>query len=473
MKKSHQSQTTLPVLLVDDEIHALQGYEVQLLGEGISNFMSCQSGREALDTLSSQEVSIILLDLRMPGISGEEVLSVVSEKYPQIPVVVITAVNEVETAVRCMKAGAFDYIVKPVDQTRLITTVKRALEFRELRCENVLLTEGMLDKKLKHPEAFSEIMTNNENMFSIFKYIESIAATSQPVLITGETGVGKELIARVIHCLSNHKGDLVAVNVAGLDDTTFSDTLFGHKRGAFTGADRTRAGLIEQAANGTLFLDEIGDLPSNSQVKLLRLLQEREYYPLGADVPKPTNARIIVATNRDLLVLQESGKFRMDLYYRLMLHHINVPPLRERRDDIPLLVEFFLQQSADDLKKAKPTPPPELFTLLSVYDFPGNIRELQAMIFDAVSRHESGKLSLNSFKEIIQHHPSLEPTESFAATLTIETLYASLEQLPTLKESEVFLIQEALKRSDDNQTLAALLLGITRQTLHNRLQAKK
>ena len=259
----------------------------------------------------------------------------------------------------------------------------------------------------------------------------------------------------------------------GLDDTTFSDTLFGHKRGAFTGADRLRAGLIEQAATGTLFLDEIGDLPLTSQVKLLRLLQEREYYPLGADLPKPTTARIIVATNRDLLALQESGTFRMDLYYRLMLHHIHVPPLRERQDDIPLLVEFFLQQSADELKKVKPTPPPELFTLLSVYDFPGNVRELQAMIFDAVSRHESGKLSLSSFKEIIQHHPSLEATESSESTLTIEALYDSLERLPTLKEAEELLMQATLKRADGNQTLAAMLLGITRQTLHNRLQSKK
>jgi DNA-binding NtrC family response regulator len=156
-----------------------------------------------------------------------------------------------------------------------------------------------------------------------------------------------------------------------------------------------------------------------------------------------------------------------------MLHHIHVPPLREKRDDIPRLVEFFLQKSADELNKVTPTPPPELFTLLSVYDFPGNIRELQAMIFDAVSRHESGKLSLSSFKEIIQHHPSLEPTGSSAATVTIETMYASLEKLPTLKESEAFLIKEALKRADDNQTLAAMLLGITRQTLHNRLQTKK
>ncbi len=240
-------------------------------------------------------------------------------------------------------------------------------------------------------------------MRSTFKYIESIAVTSQPVLITGKTGVGKELIARTIHRLSGRKGTLAAVNVTGLDDTTFSDTLFDHKRGAFTGADRVRAGLIEKAANGTLFLDETGDLHPTSQVKLLRLLQEREYYPLGADVPRPSNARIVVATNRDLLALQASGTFRADLYYRLLLHRINVPPLRERRDDIPLLVEFFLQRAADELGKTKPTPPPELFILLALYDFPGNIRELQTMIFDAVSRHESWKLSLTGFKEIIRH----------------------------------------------------------------------
>ncbi len=473
MERSHKSQTTLPVLLVDDEIHALQGYEMQLLGGGITNFISCQSGKDALEMLASQTVSMILLDLRMPGISGEEVLSVVSERYPHIPVIIITAVNEAETAVRCMKAGAYDYIVKPVDPTRFITTIKRTLEFRELRRENVLLTENLLDKTLKYPEVFSEIIAHNEKMYAIFQYVESIAATRQPVLITGETGVGKELIARALHRLSGGRGDLIAVNVAGLDDTTFSDTLFGHARGAFTGADRTRAGLIEQAAGSTLFLDEIGDLHLTSQVKLLRLFQEREYYPLGADVPRSTTARIIVATNCDLLALQENGKFRTDLYYRLMLHHIHIPPLRERRDDIPLLVEFFLQKSADELGKTKPTPPPELFSLLSVYDFPGNIRELQAMIFDAMSRHESGKLSLSRFKEIIQRHSTLTPVESADTSLTLESLYTSLDHLPTLKEAEEFLMQAALKRADGNQTLAAMLLGITRQTLHNRLQARK
>jgi DNA-binding NtrC family response regulator len=469
METFQKSHPIFPILLVDDEIHALEVYEMQLLRERITNLISCQSGKEALNVLSAQEISIIVLDLYMPQMSGEEVLSMVANRYPEVPVIVTTAIDDVDTVVRCMKAGAFDYIVKPVQSARLITTVRRALEFRELRRENILLKESVFEDKLKHPEAFSEMITNNKTMRSIFKYIESIAMTSQPVLITGETGVGKELIAQAVHCLSGRRGSLVAVNVAGLDDTTFSDTLFGHKRGAFTGADRLRHGLIEKAADGTLFLDEIGDLHPASQVKLLRLLQEREYYPLGADVPKLTNARIIVATNHDLAALQEAEKFRADLYYRLLLHRINVPPLRERRDDIPLLVDHFLQSAADELGKTKPTPPPELFTLLSLYDFPGNVRELKAMIFDAVSRHESRKLSLTSFEEIIQSPLFSENSESMLRISTLEALYTSLERLPGLKEAERLLIQEALRRTDGNQTLAAGLLGITRQTLHRRL----
>ncbi len=467
-----KSHTAFSVLLVDDDPYTLQTYELQLQAEGIANLRSCCSGKETLEVLSAFEVSLIILDLHMPEMSGEDVLALVARQYPEVPVVIATAIDDVETIVRCMKAGAFDYIVKPVHQTRLVTTVRRALEFWELRRETVLLKASILDGILRHPSAFSELITNNPTMRSIFKYIESIAVTSQPVLITGETGVGKELIARAVHRLSGHRGDLVAVNVAGLDDTAFSDTLFGHKRGAFTGAERARAGLLEKAENGTLFLDEIGDLHSRSQVKLLRLLQEREYYPLGADVPRPTNARIIVATNRDLLALQASGTFRVDLYYRLLLHHINVPPLRERRDDIPLLVEFFLQRAADELGKTKPTPPPELYSLLSLYDFPGNIRELQGMIFDAVSRHESGKLSLRRFKEIVQSHPSSGETMPVVSPSAVNTLFASLGRLPTLKETEDLLILEALERTGGNRTQSAALLGISLRTLHRRLQTK-
>ena len=462
-----------PVLVVDDDPYSLQICEMQLRRKGISHVRTFQDGTSFLLFLSTHDAAAVVLDLNMPEISGEEVLASVIRDYPTIPVIISTAVDDVETAVRCMKAGAFDYVVKPVSQDRLITTVTRAIEFQELRRENASLKERVLDNQIKHPEAFAEIITNNPQMHAIFKYIESVATTSQPVLITGETGVGKERIAQVIHQLSGRKGGMVAVNAAGLDETTFSDTLFGHKRGAFTGAERARDGLIEKASNGTLFLDEIGDLSPSSQVKLLRLLQEHEYYPLGSDVPQMTNARVIVATNCDLRELQEHGVFRADLYYRLLLHHIHLPPLRERLDDLPLLVDYFLNLASEELQKARPTPPPELLTLLSVYDFPGNIRELQAMIFDAVSQHQGGVLSLCTFKQLIQPDSFGKTRRSKKTSETLENLYASLSRLPSLKEAEDMLIEEALKRTGGNRTMTATLLGVTRQTLHRRINILK
>ena len=469
------SQNNPSVLVVDDEIHALQSYEMQLLGEGISDCICCLNGRQALEVLEAQEISLVLLDLRMPEMPGEELLAILSRKYPHIPAIVITAIDDVDTALRCIRNGAFNYIVKPVDHTRFITEVVRALEFQELRKENARLRDSVFDRSVKYPEVFADIITNSEKMQAIFKYIESIAPSSQPVLVTGETGAGKEMIVKSIHDLSGRSGKFIAINVAGLDDNTFSDALFGHKRGAFTGANQARSGVIEKAAKGTFFLDEIGDLSMSSQVKLLRLLQEREYYPLGADAPKPCSARIVVATNCDLLALQEAGKFRQDLYYRLVLHRIHVPPLRERREDIPLLVEHFLKEAAKELFKTAPTVPPELFTLLSVYPFPGNIRELRALIFDAMSRHGQGKLSLETFKEVMKQTTKMAEEDLLPKSQSLKNLFASLERLPSFEEAENHLIEEALKRTDGNQSLTAALLGITRQTLHRRLrlQAEK
>jgi DNA-binding NtrC family response regulator len=310
-------------------------------------------------------------------------------------------------------------------------------------------------------------------MLSIFQYIESIAPTSQPVLIRGETGVGKELIAKSIHALSGLKGGFVAVNVAGLDDNVFSDTLFGHVKGAFTGADRDRSGLIEKAAGGTLFLDEIGDLSATSQVKLLRLLQEREYFPLGSDEPKKTDARILASTHEDLRQLEERGSFRKDLNYRLNTHQILVPPLRERLDDIPMLVAFFLENASKELDKAKPAVPAELCPLLKTYAFPGNVRELQSLIFDAVSRHKSRVLSLEGFKshmKLSQDHPSGTPFlngERAVAPLVIPGRF------PTIRQATGWLVEEAMKRAGGNQSIAAGMLGISQQALSKRLQKKK
>ena len=373
--------------------------------------------------------------------------------------------NEVDTAVECMKKGAFDYIVKPIEEGRLVSACRRAIEVRDLRHENESLRRSLLTRTVEQPKAFSAIVTNNDAMRSIFHYVEAIAGTSQPVLISGETGVGKELIARAIHRLSKRSGELVPVNAAGADDTLFADLLFGHVRGAYTGADGTRPGLIERAAGGTLFLDEIGDLSPASQAKLLRLIQEREYLPLGADVPCQTDARVLAATNRDLDARQQAGEFRKDLYYRLRAHHVHVPPLRDRLDDLPLLVDHLLEMAANEVGKAKPTPPDEIFTVLGAYDFPGNVRELQALVFDAVSKHVSGKLSLDVFRQ------ALRPSDPSAEAKPVSR--GSLQfgpHLPNLKEARLMLIEEAMHRAKGNQSVAAQLLGITRQGLSKHLK---
>ncbi len=460
----------LPVMMVDDEAQAITSFEMTLRSANMNNFIRCHDSRDVIPLLSNQEIEVMLLDLRMPHISGEELLPMITSDYPEIPVVVVTGSNDVDTAVKCMQYGAFDYILKPVEKSRLIGGVKRAVELRELQRENQLLKAHVLSDELEKPEAFSEIITVSTSMRSIFQYIEAIANSPRPVSITGETGVGKELIAKAVHTLSNREGDFVPVNVAGLDDHVFADTLFGHKKGAFTDAREARSGLIERAAGGTLFLDEIGDLSTTSQVKLLRLLQEGEFFPLGSDVAKRSDARIVVATNQDLEALQSSGQFRKDLYYRLCDHQIRIPPLRRRREDLAVLVEHFLEKASKTLDKKKPTPPVELTTLLSTYHFPGNIRELESMIFDAVSSHTSAKLSMDLFKSHISKRHQISPADAADSRPEKGTLISFSHQLPTLKQIEQLLIDEALNRSNGNQSIAALSLGISRQALNKRLK---
>ncbi|MBN1293279.1 MAG: sigma-54-dependent Fis family transcriptional regulator [Candidatus Latescibacteria bacterium] len=457
-----------PILLIDDEKQFLFSVTFALNSAGINNVVECSDSRKVLGLLSEKPFSVILLDLNMPHVSGLELLPKITQEYPHIPVTVLTAVNELETAVECMKNGAFDYLMKPLDNNRLLTHIRRSISQAEMQTENILLKEYLLTDKLKFPEAFMPIITQNKVMRSIFQYVESIAGTSLPVLITGETGVGKELFAKAIHSVSKRSGSFITINVAGVDDTLFSDTLFGHRRGAFTGADRDRKGLIEEAAGGTLFLDEIGDLSGESQVKLLRILQEHAYYQLGSDSAKSTDARIVVATNKDLKSMLESGEFRKDLYYRLFAHHIQIPPLKSRKDDIPLLVDYLLHRAAGEMGKKKPTVPKELLSLLQTYNFPGNVRELEGMVFDAVSRHQSGVLSMQSFKEKIM--PDMSGFEENVPALSNSVQLEFPEQLPTLQDTEAMLIDEALKRSGGNQTIAAQLLGISRNTLNSRLK---
>ena len=460
----------LPVLLVDDEQQFLLSAEMALNANGVTNVLQSYNSLEVMSILSEQEISVILLDITMPHKTGDELLKEIHQEFPHISVIMGTAVNEVETAVECMKNGAIDYLLKPVDETRLVTTLKRAIEFAEVREENLKLKEYLLSDRLDSPDAFSDIITDSENMRSIFQYVEAIGSTSLPVLITGDTGVGKELIARAIHRISGRNGEFVPINVAGVDDNLFSDTLFGHKKGGFTGADRDRKGLIEQASNGTLFLDEIGDLSFESQVKLLRLLQEGKYYPIGSDISKLTNARFVIATNADIDSMQKQGKFRKDLFYRLQAHHINVPILRERKNDIPLLVDHFIAKAAKELGKKQPTPPKELAILLRNYPFPGNIRELEGMIYDAISQHKSGILSMDSFREKIKLSlPDFELVQENEVGFEDDNQIKFSELLPTLKGVEKMLIQEALGRANGNQSIAAEMLGLTRRALNNRL----
>jgi len=322
---------------------------------------------------------------------------------------------------------------------------------------------------LENFKAFAEIITKHPKMLSLFQYMEAIAPSLQPVMIIGETGVGKELFAKAIHTLSDRKGKLIPVNAAGLDDTFFSDTLFGHVKGAFTGANQARQGLIESATHGTLFLDEIGDLDLSSQVKLLRLLQEGEYLPLGHDEPKYTDARVVVATNKNIRALQKIGKFREDLIYRLKIHHINIPPLRERIGDLSILIQHFVKKFTPVLQQKPPKISNELITWLETYHFPGNIRELQGMIIDTMARGaKSGELSLEHIQSYLT-----EPVPKNKQITDKSCSFGNFIQLPTLKEADEMLIAEAMKRAGGNQTQAAKMLGITQPSLSARLKRMK
>ena len=457
------------ILLVDDEPAWLEALSLSLEWSGITNVITCLDSRKVLDIVDQGGVGLVLLDLTMPNLGGEELLTLLGEQHPEIATIVISGMNQIEIAVQCMKLGAFDYFVKTAEEDRLVNGVMRAIKMQELQRENRQMSECILVRELKQPQAFEKIITTDRSMHAIFSYIEAVAKSPEPLLISGESGVGKELFAEAAHRLSGCKGSLVAVNVAGLDDNVFSDNLFGHVRGAFTGADQARRGMIEEAANGTLFLDEIGDLSLMSQVKLLRLLQEGEYFPLGSDVPRRLRARVIVATHHDLTAKQAAGTFRRDLYYRLCTHHVQIPPLRERKGDIPLLLDHFLEEAARTFGKKKPTPPKQLAQLLATYNFPGNIRELKAIVFDAVSTHRDRVLSMESFYKAISGAETGHIQEASAPSE--QKPFAEFEHLPTFGEAIELLMAEAIDRAGGNQTIAARLLGMTQSGLNKRLKS--
>jgi DNA-binding NtrC family response regulator len=451
------------VLMIDDEPEVLEAQKMTLRTAGIGNVITLDDGREVLPLLREKEVGVVLLDLTLPHISGEELLRRITDEFPSLPVIVVTATDDIDTAVSCIKNGAVDYMVKAVERTRLIKGVENALEIRNWRLRFDHLKQRLLDDTLERPEAFSSIVTQNRRMRALFQYIETIAKTSLPVFISGETGTGKELLAEAVHSAARMEGQFVPVNIAGLDDSMFSDTLFGHKKGAYTGADTSRKGLVEEAAGGTLFIDEIGELQASSQVKLLRLLERGDYYSLGSDIRKRSAARIVLATQRSPEELLQSEGFRRDLYYRVSAHTVELPPLRERKDDIPLLLHFFVEEACRQVGTEPPSIPRQLYTLLDAYHFPGNVRELRSMVWDAVSRQRGGVLSMAPFREVIKRSVGTVAEEK------PEDMLSFGPQLPTIRTATDMLIAEALNRSKGNISVAANLLGISRQALSKRL----
>ena len=465
MKMFAEKQPT--ILVVEDERYVRESLTAYLDDIGY-RVLSAENGQIGLEQFRSQQPDIVMTDLRMPVMDGFALVEAIAAESEFTPVVVVSGVGEVNEAVRAMRLGAWDYLSKPiVNFDELQIMLERSLERARTKYELERLRRHLVAGTLDNETAFGSIVTTSARMRSIFLYLESVAPSRQPVLISGETGTGKELIARAVHSLSGVGGPFVAINLAGLDDSIFSDTLFGHLRGAFTGADSVREGLIRQASGGTLFLDEIGDLTPGSQVKLLRLLQEGEYLPLGADKVIRSEARIVAATHSDLKLKMEQGAFRPDLYYRLCNHRVELPPLRDRPEDLPLLTAHFMEKAAARLGKPLPVAPPELNCYLSAYRFPGNIRELESIIHDAVARSFSRILSLESIVAAIdgglRTHVSPLPATGHCPVCPFA------EKFPTLKGAEDLLVSEALRLADNNQRLAAAYLGITRQALNKRL----
>ncbi len=451
------------IVIIDDEIEILSSMELFLESEGFNDIYKFSSGNPALDFISNNSVDLLFLDLNLPDISGQDILTQVNSEKPNLPVIVVTGYNDLETAISIMKQGAYDYLVKPIDLDRVSVSINNALKYGELNSSFNILKKEFFIENLDHPEVFSSIITANKKMIKLFHYISAISISSFPVLITGETGVGKELFAKAIHDKSNRPGDFIAMDVSSYSSETFKDALFGHVKGAYTGALGHRDGLIKAADSGTLFLDEIGDLNLELQSILLRVLQESEYRQSGSDKLLKTNARIIFATNRDLKKLIQEGRFRKDLYYRLETHNFNIPPLRDRSDDISLLFSHFISEACENLNREGLLIPEDVYLYLKQYNFPGNVRELKNIALNSATLSSGSELNIDFIKDKIEIDEINSLTPNRYGSLIINTPF------PTFQEAELILIDEAMERTKHNQIHAAALLGISRQALNKRL----
>lgn len=451
---------TKSILIVDDEASWLRSMTMTL-NRLVPDAMleTCLDSRKVMDRLGQSPFSLVLLDLTMPYVSGEMLLEQIRRHHPQIRVIIVTGVNEVDTAVRCMRKGAYDFFVKTGEVAAMAASVKRALEIANLEQAYLNLSSRFLDKLLKTPQAFSEILTCSESMLDIFRYIEALSVSRQPMAICGESGTGKCLIAKAIHQTSCPNEPFVSINLASLDPATIDDTLFGHIKGAFAGADSHRAGLVRSAGNGVLFLDGIDELTPEIQSKLVTLVQTGEYFPLGSDRSLQSQCRILCAATQPMTALFEQGRLKEDLYYRLRAHQIQVPALRDRPADLPLLLSHYVHQACEELGKTPLQIDEAVFPLLKAYPFPGNVRELAALAYDAVSRSTGSTLCLDPFSQLV----------SAAVPSTIPDHLVFPAELPTLAQVSDMLIEEAMSRTAGNQSAAAALLGLSQPALSRRL----
>lgn len=445
-----------PVLVVDDDVGLLLSIKATLVSAGIPEPALLSDSSRVLDLVSKHDFHLVLLDLIMPHVGGMDVLKQLKEEFPAVECVVVTAVDEVSSAVEAMKYGAYDYVVKPLQSEKLIIVINRALEKYSLRHGLSLFERSSSFSELKHPSSFSDMVARDEAMALVFHQAETIAPTDYNLVITGESGTGKEMLARIIHCLSGRsRGPFMAVNMAAFSKTLFEDDLFGHAKGAYTGAVGAKKGFFEAAQDGTLFLDEITELDSSLQGKLLRVIQEKELYRLGSTRIRNINVRFVAATNRDIDEEIRERRFRRDLFYRLNTYHINIPPLRKRKDDITALAYHFLRNHAEKNRKEIDSLAPDLVERLLEYPFPGNVRELESMIASAVL-HEKGKVLTSS---------SFSGFASLSGGGRVEE-----KDLPCLSEVETRHIRSVLEATGGNRTRAARILGIGLRTLQRKLK---
>ena len=439
------------ILIIDDEKNIREGLAADFEMDGY-NVKIAANGKEGLDLIANGDIDLVITDLRMPGsISGEEVLRQVTTKMPGIPVIVLTGHGSIDAAVKAMQDGAYDFLTKPLNLAQLEVIVKRALEGREL--------------KIKHTELLKQVSTQKKTdmvigksaaMQKVMTLVKKVADARISVLITGETGVGKEVVANAIHNLSSRSDKaFIPVVCSSLSETLLESELFGHEKGAFTNADSMHKGKFELAHGGTIFLDEIGEINQSVQGKLLRVLQERKFERVGGEEPIEVDVRVLAATNKNLEEEVKAGRFREDLYFRLNGIHIEVPPLRERKDDIPLLLNSFLERYNSENSKNITGFDSHARSALYKYDWPGNIRELQHCVESSVVMASGSEITLED----------LPPSVSKASG--IETI--SVPVGITLDEAEKIIIQENLAANKGNKSKTAETLGIGRKTLHRKL----